>query len=374
MIYRKEILTTVLFFAVVQPFCDAFAGPPSLPLFGLTSQFAKDNNFRPKVLLASEVVDAEFEYVGEDDEMPPPTVGEKKKIKTLIDVSLDMDPEWKDLPVPFIDPDGNNFIDCIMVYMVDFEGETYVLATPREKSAAVCYENEEDGSIVMLDSDDDENIEIFEMAAAKLSKIFDDEVMLKRTPRTLTISGNLDKFTGNWRDELKVAKEQTVDADTLSGLDDDDSFFDEFMKRELGAEYDKIMEEDDDIDDIDKSIMKLFEVPGLGTGANDEEGIKALLDEIESDLKNDAAPSNSGNKVDEVDENSGLRLLTFEGPDGKSYSLLELLQPVVIVGKEDPAVQTRRVLLTKEESDDITPRLESYCQKELEDAGLKLSD
>eukprot|EP00957_Ditylum_brightwellii_P122586 9348495-Ditylum_brightwellii.AAC.1 len=60
------------------------------------------------------------------------------------------------------------------------------------------------------------------MAAAKLSKIFDDEVMLKRTPRTLTISGNLDKFTGNWRDELKVAKEQTVDADTLSGLDDDD--------------------------------------------------------------------------------------------------------------------------------------------------------
>jgi hypothetical protein len=68
---------------------------------------------------------------------------------------------------------------------------------------------------------------------------------------------------------------------------------------------------------------------------------------------------------------TALRLVGFEGPDGKPYSLVKMLQPVILVAKDDDDLAPdQRFLLSKQEADQIIPILEQEFKAELAEAGL----
>jgi len=56
-------------------------------------------------------------------------------------------------------------------------------------------------------------------------------------------------------------------------------------------------------------------------------------------------------------------LLSFEHK-GTEYSLVRLLDPILLVGKEDSENPSRRILLTPDEADEVMPALEEMFMKE----------
>jgi hypothetical protein len=69
---------------------------------------------------------------------------------------------------------------------------------------------------------------------------------------------------------------------------------------------------------------------------------------------------------DEDDTEEVEILLSFEHK-GTEYSLVRLLDPILLVGKEDPANSSRRILLTPDEADEVMPALEEIFMMEEEE-------
>eukprot|EP00567_Pseudictyota_dubia_P002339 CAMPEP_0197468656 /NCGR_PEP_ID=MMETSP1175-20131217/66195_1 /TAXON_ID=1003142 /ORGANISM="Triceratium dubium, Strain CCMP147" /LENGTH=302 /DNA_ID=CAMNT_0043004761 /DNA_START=822 /DNA_END=1730 /DNA_ORIENTATION=+ len=290
----------------------------------------------------TDVVDADFYH----DEME--TKSESTRPKTLVDLSLDSDPEMKDVLVEFVEltPSGNQkSIDCKLPFTIDLEGASYAVGTPSDPMVAVVTDDDS-GEIVMLDVDDDSNEELFQIAAAGLVKYMGEDLRLKRTPRVLTVDGDLNSYTNKWIQEENVSTE-----DFLMTEDENDEFFDEFFRDELGPNY----EEEFLLDENDKEAeeaMNLFSVPGLGTEKHDEKGIQEMLREITSGI--DLALKY------ELDGTKALPLFPFKGPDDKTYALVQITQPLLLIGKEDPNIDiAQRLLLNTEESAKILPQVRS---------------
>ena len=69
-----------------------------------------------------------------------------------------------------------------------------------------------------------------------------------------------------------------------------------------------------------------------------------------------------------------LKLVGYIIPGGKSYTLVQLLKPYVIVGRYIPDnVENRFELLTPEEALVVEPRLAEVCRADLERSGLNLA-
>lgn len=321
--------------------------------------------------LYSNIIDVEFSKEDDDGSQILNSGG----AETLLDYSLNMDPEWKDIPVRFIDTESagkNKYIDCKLAFLIEMDGVEYSIAVPCETQVGVVCE----GSFVggnpshYLDSDDEENIELMEIAAAQFAKEFGEELKIKRTPRTLTVEGDLESITKDWSsmlDSQNIKTEQLLDDE-----DEDDKFIDDFFRRELGANYrEEFLIEDKEIDDEVEKISGFFNIPGVGTEVGDVDGIDELFNEIES-----GADIEKAKEYELSNENTGdstLRLLSFQGPDQNYYSLVQMLKPVILVGREDPDVEApKRVLLTKDMADQIIPRLESQFKEELDAVGINL--
>ena len=139
------------------------------------------------------------------------------------------------------------------------------------------------------------------------------------------------------------------------------------MKRDLGPDYMKLVEDDDD-DEMDEALLKMFDPDGLDGDLNEMmEDINNIKTE-ESKIKG----SSYDQLVQQLQPSAALKLLNFLGPGGKEYTILRPLRPILLVGKEDPDDYTRRMLLTEEEKLTILPRLESACREGLEKAGYFL--
>ena len=286
--------------------------------------------------------------------------------KSLLELSLDLDPQWKLARIPFTT--GNTYIDCQLCFTVDLDGTTYGIGVPCDAAVAVTLEDSK-GKVTYLNPV--ENEELIEIMATQLQELVGKDVYLKKTPKILTISGNLDKYTDNWKEDLfneTVSTEELLD-DSDEGLD----FFYDFMRQELGEEeFQKTLEESKEEGSIDKDLLELFNIPGLGDQADNVEGIEEML---KSMMQNDN-DEESFTKLGEDLEHEGvaLKLIGFNFRDGKSYSLVKLLKPFTIVGKyaEGEKEDLRFDLLTPEEEKLIIPRLEQVCQKDLEASGLSL--
>jgi hypothetical protein len=226
-----------------------------------------------------------------------------------------------------------------------------------------------------------ENQELVEIMASKLQEYLGDDVFLKNTPKILTIGGGaLDKYTANW--ETSLLFDETVDRETL--MDDTDEgldFFYNFMKEELGdEEFQKTLDECQQNEDgllIDKDLLQLFDVPGLGEQSHNVKGIQEMLDTL-LDQDQESAFNDIGQDL--THEGVALKLVGFHFNDNneKSYSLVTLLKPFTIVGKYCNRDETTQdslqfELLTLQEEKLVIPRLEQICQKDLEEAGLSFS-
>jgi len=98
------------------------------------------------------------------------------------------------------------------------------------------------------------------------------------------------------------------------------------------------------------------------------EGLENIVGEIEKDYK---ISQQDRSTWDNDGTETALRLVGFEGPDGKPYSLVKMLQPVILVAKDDDDLAPdQRFLLSKQEADQIIPILEQEFKAELAEAGL----
>lgn len=228
---------------------------------------------------------------------------------------------------------------------------------------------------------DEDKEEIFQMAARALMDEFGPNIRMKKTPRVLTLEGDLDGVIGDWRNVLlgssmggsegKAAKMSLDEALNEYGEDDDDDdeedFFDTIMKRDLGPDYMKLVDDDDD---MDEELLKLFDNPE--ELLDDEDSLDVLMENINAQ-ETKFKDSTYDQLVQKLQPSAALKLLNFLGPGGKEYTILRPLRPILLVGKEDPDDYTRRILLTEEEKGVILPRLEDACRKGLEEAGFFLA-
>ncbi len=346
--------TCILLLVVVS--CRAWI-QPTLPFVSTPNRMTK-------------YVDAEFERVqeaqNEEEIDQEPVDSWREQYKSLMDLSLEADPEIMNARIPFFE--NENYIDVKLAFMAELDGVTYGIGVPFDPSVAVVIESQ-DGAAQFLSPDDDENEELMQLMAAQLHEHLGKDLQLKRTPRVLTVDGPLNNYTSNWENQIlprpftaKELMERDDEQDTVE-------YFLKVMREELGEEeFQKTMNGDDE--DVDDEMMALFDIPGLNK--NDEEGLeelmKSMLDEDPDEQFKELE------KFGKVEGEETLKLVGYIIPGGKSYTLVQLLRPYVIVGRYiQDDVENRFELLSPEEALVIEPRLAEVCQKDLEKSGLSLS-
>jgi len=400
----------------------------------------------------------------EVDEMFSTSFLDNRHQEMLDEDDDNMDTSSNDISlIDFVQPNKNgspsqDYIDCKVAFFLRHEGVNYAIGTPKDTQLALFCEGDlnDEGTkgAHFLDPDEDDNLELMEMAAAEFNRQFTkplqettdpvkniqvtkdtqhldrqqqqrqrqielvQQLVFKRTPRTLTVQGNLDEILGDWEHEIAELKRTSLPIldftfpglyqSTTSGnrsssntgtiwIDggmneedtpynilqeiereeddpDDDEYFDSFFKKELGENYrhkflvSELDKEKEGIDPELEELYELFNIPGMGTQQNDEKGIKNMIDDMVNGHDLELA------KKEEQQEEVALRLVGFTGPDGKAYSLVKMMHPMILVAKEDNALEPyQRLLLGQREADVLIPQLEEKFQKEFEAAGFKLS-
>eukprot|EP00568_Trieres_chinensis_P007363 CAMPEP_0183310352 /NCGR_PEP_ID=MMETSP0160_2-20130417/30954_1 /TAXON_ID=2839 ORGANISM="Odontella Sinensis, Strain Grunow 1884" /NCGR_SAMPLE_ID=MMETSP0160_2 /ASSEMBLY_ACC=CAM_ASM_000250 /LENGTH=365 /DNA_ID=CAMNT_0025474593 /DNA_START=17 /DNA_END=1114 /DNA_ORIENTATION=- len=339
--------------AVLVRHCVAFSVGRAL-LFGSSHVQRPSGVKNPKLprvwksmLRMADVIDAEYSYNGSDE-----TPEEESSTVNLVDLSLETDPEMKDIIVEFVEmmPSGNRkYIECKLPFTAVIDGTTYSIGTPHDSAVAILTDGK-DGEVEMLDADDNSNEEIFQIAAAALVNNLGEDFRLKRTPRILTVDGDLDAYTRQYMNEGNFDTDDIMKSDDV---EDDDKFLDDFFKEQLGPDFEE-GSLDDLIDDEEaEELMKFFDIPGLGTQEEDEDGMKKMFDEMLSG-------ENLKNEETENETTKALPLFPFSGPDGKMYAFVQLAHPMLLVGKENSSLdKDQRLLLNSEESAAILPRLKA---------------
>ncbi|KAL3799940.1 hypothetical protein HJC23_007413 [Cyclotella cryptica] len=370
--------------------------------------------------LHSKIIDAEFTHNNDDNNNSNGhdaiTKSNNNEI-SLIEYSQNQDPDWKSMPIAFCDMETNTYIDCTLAFYVRDNkngGEEYALGVPCEIPIVVALEVEQDDNDDDDDNDalsltnlarvlpinpdstentpnegyykigEDEKKEIFEIAARALSEEFGKEVRLKKTPRVLTVQGDLDGIIGDWKEVLvgacnpRAKKMNRPDIEeALKMLDEEEEegerYFDMIMRRDLGEDYMKLVEEEDEDEEIDEDILKMFDVNVEDLQDGDLEEFLKFLGENETEGDDIDETKSYDELLKQLKPSAALRLLSFIGPDEKEYTILRPLRPILLVGKEDPEDYTRRILLSEDEQRAILPKLERVCKEELEQAGFFLT-
>jgi len=100
-------------------------------------------------------------------------------------------PEDDDTSIPFLDPKNNAFIECYADSIAIIDGVEFTIGNPCDTSVALCYFDEEE-SLIPIELDSPRMDEIFSVAASIVEEEFGEELVLERTPQTLTLVGELE--------------------------------------------------------------------------------------------------------------------------------------------------------------------------------------
>ncbi|GFH53025.1 hypothetical protein CTEN210_09501 [Chaetoceros tenuissimus] len=298
---------------------------------------------------SDDIIDVEFVKSGEDERPSYARKTSKKSNKqTPLEASLELiDPKLR-IPIEFTDPFMKTFIPCNLAFTFDYNGEEFSIGTPIHTQVAVYCENDE-GSSYFIDPDEDDNLEIMEMAAAKFESINNCQLTFQRTPRSLTVQGDIDRLIQGWDKNNNRDASEVIDI--LDNSEEDD-FFDSFFQKELGSNYKEevLGKEDAELEREAQELMDAFNVPGLGSQADDDSAFSELFSEIEKDIETAQKDPSTWKQSDE--EETALRLVGFEGPDGKAYSLVKMLRPMILVARSDDEnlAPDQRFLLSKAEA------------------------
>jgi hypothetical protein len=335
---------------------------------------------RPFFASQGDFVDVDFERISESSKDDDATTNKEVGApKNLFDASLvaDSDLDWSQVRIPFCR--GQEYIDGKLTFTIDMEGVTYGIAIPYDDAVAIVEESPKLGNILYVRPDEEdetgEGLELMEIMAKQVQEnLGEGELELRKTPKVLTISGGLSKYTENWEMDL-VPKSATV-KELLEDDDPEIAEFYEFMRKELGdKEFEKTLKEDPK--DIDPEMLKAFNVPGLGDQADDMKGLEAMLKDMVEEEQQDVVKEAQAFQPNT--EGMALKLIGFNFGDGsKAYSLVKLLQPYTLVGKyimdDGDEEGIKFELLTEQEEKLIIPKLEELCRQDLETAGLSLTN
>lgn len=99
--------------------------------------------------------------------------------------------EEEGIPIPFVDVEGNSFIECYADSVAVLNGIQYTIGVPCDHSVALCYYDEFD-QLVPVELEDELMNDIFPVAEQIVSEEFGEELTLERTPQTLTLVGELE--------------------------------------------------------------------------------------------------------------------------------------------------------------------------------------
>jgi Protein of unknown function (DUF3727) len=100
-------------------------------------------------------------------------------------------PDVEGIPIPFIDHTGTSFIECYADSVAHVNGVEYTIGVPCDYSVALCYFDAEN-NLIPVELDDALMDDIFPIAANIVAEEFDEELVLQRTPQTLTLVGELE--------------------------------------------------------------------------------------------------------------------------------------------------------------------------------------
>jgi Protein of unknown function (DUF3727) len=100
-------------------------------------------------------------------------------------------PDMEGVPIPFVDVAGNSFIECYADSVAIVNGIEYTIGVPCDYSVALCFFDEND-QLVPVELDDALMDDIFPLAESIVSEEFGEELVLQRTPQTLTLVGELE--------------------------------------------------------------------------------------------------------------------------------------------------------------------------------------
>ena len=96
------------------------------------------------------------------------------------------------VPIPFMDLESNSFIECYVDAVAEVDGVEYTIGVPCDHAVALCYFDEEN-QLVPVELEDDLMDDVFPIAESIVAEEFGEELVLQRTPQTLTLVGELDE-------------------------------------------------------------------------------------------------------------------------------------------------------------------------------------
>lgn len=131
------------------------------------------------------------------------------------------------VPIPFVDVHRNNFIECYADSIAEVDGVEYTIGVPCDYAVAICY-FDADQQLIPIELNDPLMDEIYPIAESIVEEEFGEELVLQRTPQTLTLVGELEE------DE----DEEDDDAGMENDNEDDDIDDDEEVEVLLSFEQD----------------------------------------------------------------------------------------------------------------------------------------
>jgi Protein of unknown function (DUF3727) len=180
--------------------------------------------------------------------------------------------DMEGVTMPFEDrsfqPNGNmlKYIDCYADSVCTIEGVEYTIGVPCDYAVAICTTSEDDpDELIPIEVTDTEMMdELFPIAESIVAEEFGEELVLQRTPQTLTLVGELDL-------------DEDEDEDDYDDEDDDDD----------GEEVDVMFSFEHDGNEY--QLVRLMDPMMLvgkkpdGTDADASEDLRVLLSLEESD-------------------------------------------------------------------------------------------
>lgn len=120
------------------------------------------------------------------------------------------------VPIPFID--GSSFIECYADSIATVNGVKYTIGVPCDYAVALCY-LDKDSQLIPVELDEALMDDVFPLAESIVAEEFGEELVLQRTPQTLTLVGELEDDDD---EEEEDEDEEDDDDEEDDELDEDD--------------------------------------------------------------------------------------------------------------------------------------------------------
>jgi len=164
-------------------------------------------------------------------------------------------------PIPFLDKIENSFIECYADSIITVEGTDYTIGIPCDYCVALCYFQGD--NLLPVELNDELMNDVFPVAENIVREEFEDELILQRTPQTLTLMGELEDDDDDDDEDIDDDEE-----------DDDDNSGEEEVEVLLSFEH----------RDKEFNLVRMID-PVLLVGKKDDsrEGVRVLLTPEESE-------------------------------------------------------------------------------------------